>query len=216
VTDERPTPQQAWDELRRGNARFADGAARHPHQDGTRRRALTAGQAPMATVLGCSDSRAGAEIVFDQGLGDLFVVRNAGQVSSEGVVGSIEYAVAVLGTPLLVVLGHSSCGAVGAAVDSTRPDAEPLPAHIAHQIAPIVPVARRVLAEAGTTADTADRDAVGREHVRATVAELISGSEILSDAVAAGSLAIVGATYRLDEGTVVPELIVGAATDADV
>ena len=93
-------------------------------------------------LFGCSDSRLAAEIIFDKGLGDLFVVRNAGQVISDSVVGSLEYAVAVLNVPLIIVLGHDECGAVGAAIDSTQPDAAPLPPHIASLIAPIIPAVR--------------------------------------------------------------------------
>jgi carbonic anhydrase len=165
------------------------------------------------TLFGCSDSRLAAEIIFDKGLGDLFVVRNAGQVISDSVIGSLEYAVAVLHVPLLIVLGHDECGAVRAAIDSAQPDATPLPPHIAHLIAPIAPAVQRVVAAEGLAADELpDAAEVGREHLRDTVAELLEGSELISAAIAAGTLAVVGANYRLAEGRVVPDLMIGQLT----
>jgi carbonic anhydrase len=212
-----PTPLAVWTEMQEGNARFVAGEPRHPRQDVDRRHELAAAQAPRAALFGCSDSRLAAEIIFDEGLGDLFVVRNAGQVISDSVVGSLEYAVAVLGVPLIVVLGHDACGAVRAAIESTGADAPALPAHIWRLIAPIVPAVRRVqrelVAEGGAAAEV-DPEHVGREHLRDTVAELLHSSELISDAVAAGTLAIVGANYRLSEGTAVPDVILGLATDA--
>ena len=110
------TPAQAWRALRDGNQRFVDGTTSHPNQDAARRDELVSGQNPFCVIFGCSDSRLAAEIIFDLGLGDAFVVRSAGQVIDEAVLGSLEYAVAVLGTPLIVILGHDSCGAVTATV----------------------------------------------------------------------------------------------------
>ncbi len=209
------SPQGAWDAMRRGNARFVAGEPYHPRQDVDRRHELAAGQKPLAALFGCSDSRLAAEIIFDKGLGDLFVIRNAGQVCSDSVVGSLEYAVAVLGVPLIVVLAHDECGAVSAAIDSTTVDAPDLPANIWRQIAPIVPAARRVLrANADATPETLDPEHVGREHLRDTVSDILSSSELISGLVAAEKLAIVGANYRLAEGTVVSDIIVGPATDA--
>jgi carbonic anhydrase len=212
-----PTPLAVWTEMQEGNARFVAGEPRHPRQDVDRRHELAAAQAPRAALFGCSDSRLAAEIIFDEGLGDLFVVRNAGQVISDSVVGSLEYAVAVLGVPLIVVLGHDACGAVRAAIESTGADAPALPAHIWRLIAPIVPAVRRVqreLVAEGGVASEVDPEHVGREHLRDTVAELLHSSELISDAVAAGRLAIVGANYRLSEGAAVPDVILGLATDA--
>lgn len=204
------TPAGVWDEMKRGNARFVAGAPRHPRQDVERRNELAHSQTPRAALFGCSDSRLAAEIIFDKGLGDLFVVRNAGQVISDSVIGSLEYAVAVLEVPLIIVLGHDECGAVRAAIESTGLDAPPLPPHIWRLIAPIVPAVRRVLrAHQGTTADTVDAEEVGREHLRDTVAELLHSSELISDAVASGRVAIVGANYRLAEGTAIPTIVVG-------
>lgn len=204
------TPAQVWNEMARGNARFVAGEPQHPRQDVDRRAELAGAQSPHAALFGCSDSRLAAEIIFDKGLGDLFVVRNAGQVISSSVVGSLEYAVGVLGVPLIVVLGHDECGAVRAAIESRGPDAPPLPPHIHGIVERIQPAVDRCLREAGTT-DIAELDAqvVGREHLRDTVGELLAASELISDAVAAGSLAIVGANYRLLEGRAEPDIVVG-------
>jgi len=119
VTDDRPTPARVWEEMRLGNARFVAGEPNHPRQDVERRHELQVAQKPRAVLFGCSDSRLAAEIIFDQGLGDLFVIRNAGQVVSDSAIGSIEYAVAALDVSLIVVLAHDQCGAVRAAIDST-------------------------------------------------------------------------------------------------
>ncbi|GAA1438515.1 carbonic anhydrase [Leifsonia poae] len=201
----------------RGNARFVDGDPEHPRQDVERRETLAAAQAPLAAIFGCSDSRLAAEIIFDLGLGDAFVVRNAGQVMSESVLGSLEYAVGVLHVPLILVLGHDECGAVRAAIDSQAADADPLPPHIASLIRPIVPAVHRVThtrADQPIDLATVDAGEVGREHLRDTVAELLESSELISAAVADGSLAIVGANYRLQEGRVVPDVVVGLADPA--
>ncbi|MGK3950743.1 carbonic anhydrase [Microbacterium sp. I2] len=211
------TPAKAWREMQRGNARFVAGEPHHPRQDVDRRHDLASGQRPRAALFGCSDSRLAAEIIFDKGLGDLFVVRNAGQVISDSVIGSLEYAVAVLEVPLIVVLGHDECGAVRAAIDSTDPDAAPLPPHIWRLISPIVPAVRRVQRAAkdhGAPTDHIDAEEVGREHLRDTVGELLHSSELISDAVAEGRLAIVGANYRLAEGAAVPDVVVGIAEPA--
>lgn len=211
MTETRISPREAWDEMIAGNERFVTGAPRHPRQDVERRNELAGGQRPRAALFGCSDSRLAAEIIFDEGLGDLFVVRNAGQVISDSVVGSLEYAVAVLDVPLIVVLGHDACGAVNAAIDSVGIDAPALPAQIWRQIAPIVPAVRRV--QRASDDATIDAEAVGREHLRDTVTQLLHESELISDAVASGRLAIVGANYRLAEGTAVPGVILGDAGD---
>jgi carbonic anhydrase len=213
---EQPTPGKVWEEMQRGNARFVGGEPRHPRQDVDRRHDLAAGQRPRAALFGCSDSRLAAEIIFDKGLGDLFVVRNAGQVISDSVVGSLEYAVAVLEVPLIVVLGHDECGAVRAAIDSTQLDAAPLPPHIWRLIAPIVPAVHRVVRQNiadHVTPETIDAEQVGREHLRDTVGELLHSSELISEAVAQGRLAVVGANYRLAEGRAVPDIIVGDVAD---
>jgi carbonic anhydrase len=202
------TPAMAWEEMQRGNRRFVAGEPGHPRQDVERREQLVGRQTPHAALFGCSDSRLAAEIIFDKGLGDLFVVRNAGQIISDSVVGSLEYAVAVLNVPLIVVLGHDECGAVAAAIDSQSPEATPLPPHIRTLIEKIIPAVKRVTVGTGEH-EAPDPSDVGREHLRDTVAELLETSELISDAIAAGTLAIVGANYRLLEGTAVPDIIVG-------
>ncbi|CAN5128861.1 carbonic anhydrase [soil metagenome] len=202
------TPAAAWREMTRGNKRFVDGVPSHPRQDVERREELVEAQSPHAALFGCSDSRLAAEIIFDKGLGDLFVVRNAGQVISDSVIGSLEYAVSVLGVPLIVVLGHDQCGAVAAAIDSEQPDAAPLPPHIHGLIEKILPAVQRV-SKHEPDQGRPDATEVGREHLRDTVAELLQSSELISDAIAEGTLAIVGANYRLLEGTAVPDVVVG-------
>ncbi|MDQ4213944.1 carbonic anhydrase [Microbacterium capsulatum] len=206
------TPDEAWALMSEGNRRFVAGEPEHPNQDVGMRHQLVDGQAPLATLFGCADSRLAAEIIFDKGLGDLFVVRNAGQVIGESIVASLEYAVEILGVPLIVVLAHDNCGAVRAAIDSSAIDAPPLPPHIWKLIAPIVPAARKVLAAGGgsTVADI-DAELVGQEHLRNTVNDLLQSSELIAAAVAEGRLGVVGANYRLNEGTAVPVVTVGLA-----
>jgi carbonic anhydrase len=200
------TPAKVWQEMMRGNERFVAGQPLHPRQDVERRAELATSQAPDAALFGCSDSRLAAEIIFDKGLGDLFVVRNAGQVVSASVVASLEYAVHVLDVPLIVVLGHDRCGAVQAAIDAQGDEAPPVPAHIATHIAPIVPAV-----QAATSDDApADPSEVGRLHLRNTVRGLVEASELISDAIAEGRLAVVGANYRLSEGRAAPDLVIGS------
>jgi carbonic anhydrase len=212
MTAEAQSPAEVWHDLLEGNARFIAGAPQHPRQDVERRAQLAKQQTPHAALFGCSDSRLAAEIIFDNGIGDLFVVRNAGQIISESVVGSLEYAVSVLKVPLIVVLGHDECGAVLAAIDSQGAEAKPLPPHITTLISKIIPAVRRVVGSAEGPVDTSliDSQEVGREHLRDTIAELLERSELISEAVAAGTLAVVGANYRLLEGRAVPDVVVGS------
>jgi len=205
-TVQQPTPAEAWQEMVRGNERFITGKPRHPRQDVERREELGLSQAPHATLFGCSDSRLAAEIIFDKGLGDLFVIRNAGQVISDSVIGSIEYAVEVLAVPLIVVLGHDECGAVRAAIESQQQNPPALPPHVNSLIQHVVPAVKRV----PTIAGYLDPQEVGKEHLRETVRQLVETSELISDAVAEGRLAVVGANYRLLEGRVVPHIVIGA------
>jgi carbonic anhydrase len=204
------SPAEIWHEMLLGNERFVAGEPRHPRQDVERRAELAGAQFPHAAIFGCSDSRLAAEIIFDKGLGDLFVVRNAGQVISRSVIGSLEYAVSVLGVPLILVLGHDECGAVKAAIASRGEDPPLLPPHIHRIIEGIQPAVDHCLSAGGTT-DVASLDVmeVGRQHLRTTVSDLLTASELISDAVAAGTLAIVGANYRLREGRAVPDIVVG-------
>src|SRR3954447_24307609 len=204
------TPTEVWQQMLEGNQRFVDGTPHHPNQDVERRHGLAHAQNPVATLFGCSDSRLSAEIIFDLGLGDLFVVRNAGQVISESVLGSLEYAVGVLNVPLILVLGHDGCGAVNAAIATRSAEATPLPPHIASIINKILPAVDRVVGASGTVEpDEVDAAYVGREHLRDTVGELLESSEMISEAIAEGRLAIVGANYRLREGRAETDIVVG-------
>lgn len=207
-----PTPVQAWQSLVEGNRRFVAGTPSRPNQNVERRKDLADGQHPTVAIFGCSDSRLAAEIIFDLGLGDAFVIRNAGQVASDSAIGSLEYAVGVLDVPLILVLGHDACGAVRAAIDSQATDAPGMTPKIEKLIGPIVPAVRRVARARGTEPlDTERVDAaeVGREHLRDTITDLLTGSELISRKVVDGSLGIVGANYRLHEGTAVPDVLIG-------
>lgn len=208
----RETPAAVWADMRAGNARFVAGEPHHPNQDVERRHLLAAAQTPRAALFGCADSRLAAEIIFDQGLGDLFVVRNAGQVASDSAVASLEYAVAALDVPLIIVLAHDACGAVRAAIDSTTLESPELPSGIWQLIAKIVPAARTVLRENdGVDPRELDAEDVGIAHLRNTIDDILASSRLIADAVAAGSLGIVGANYRLSGGTAVPHVTVGIA-----
>jgi carbonic anhydrase len=197
-----PDPQAALARLMEGNARFAADRKLNQGQDTVRRAEVAAGQRPFAAILGCSDSRVPVEVVFDQGLGDLFVVRVAGNTAADAsVVGSIEFALAELGCPLVLVLGHEGCGAVAAAVGRAVGGAEP-PGSIGPAIAPIAAVAERVSAEQqGLRSDELAARCV-RANVGAVAASLAEGSEIVAGRVEAGAAAIAGAVYRLESGEV--------------
>lgn len=185
------TPAAALAALLDGNARFASGRAEHPRQDAAARGALTSGQRPIAAILGCADSRVPPALVFDQGLGDLFTVRVAGHVLGPDVRASLRFAVAELGVPLVMVLGHESCGAVGLAVDTLREggDADtPL-------VRDIAPAARPLLADAEPV-----RAAVWA-HARAT-AQAVREDELLAPPIAAGRLAVHAGVYHLATGRV--------------
>ena len=188
------TPAQAWAKLARGNERFVAGEHWHPNQDAARRDSLTEGQTPIAVFFGCADSRVAAEIIFDRGLGDLFVVRTAGHVIDTGVLGSIEFGVAILDIPLVVILGHDSCGAVSATVDAIQNGVMPKGyiRDIVERVTPSVLAAH----QAGMT--TADE--IEAEHVRHTLRLLTERSSVVADRIASGRLAVVGATYDLGDG----------------
>lgn len=213
TTPQAPTPGEAWAAMLEGNARFVDGTPQHPRQDAERRAELTSGQRPIAALFGCSDSRLGAEIIFDAGLGDLFVVRNAGQVVGDEVLGTLEFAVGELQIPLIVVLGHDSCGAVKAAIETIDADAQPQTFYLQRLIDMIVPSVKRAHRELSreTGADgVLDSHEVGRLHIEASVGALLERSILISEAVADGRLAVVGANYDLANGRVDPHTVVGA------
>ncbi len=188
------TPAEALRFLLDGNDRFVRDDAAHPNQDAERRTAAVTAQHPFAVVFGCSDSRVAAEIVFDRGLGDLFVVRTAGHLVGEEVLASVEYAVAVLGTPLVVVLGHDSCGAIGAALDAHVSGVTPSGhlRHIVERLSPQILEAR--------AADMTDPDEICRLHGRRTAELLIEQSPLLRERVEARTCAVAVLAYRLVDG----------------
>ena len=214
MTAPRVTPQQAWDALIAGNERFVSGRSAHPNQDVERRTELANSQTPDVALFGCADSRMAAEIIFDRGLGDLFIARNMGHVVAESITASMEYAVTALGSALIVVLAHDSCGAVAAAIDQTSRQPSQVTESVRNTLAPIQPSVQQLwLREQTDTpyadASRLDANAVGRLHLTATVNELLRSSRAISDAVDAGRLAIVGCQYRLTEGRAVPYTVVG-------
>lgn len=209
------TPGDAWARLVAGNERFMRGEPEHPRQDVERRAEVSGAQHPRVAIFGCSDSRLSAEIIFDIGLGDAFVVRNAGQVISDSVIGSLEYAVGVLGVHLILVLGHDSCGAVVAAIDTVVTDEPPLSPYVQGLVEQILPAVQRVVTTneiVVNSVEDIDASQVGQEHLRDTVAALINDSELISAAIADGTLAIVGANYQLADGRVATDLVVGDLT----
>jgi carbonic anhydrase len=192
------SPGEALRLLKAGNSRFVDGKLQHPRQDRARR-ALTAaqGQHPLAAILTCSDSRVPAEIIFDQGIGDIFAVRVAGNVAATDEIGSIEYAVDVRATPLVVVLGHSQCGAVSAVIDDAK-----LPSNIATLLEPIKPAVDK----AREANPQADKDVLLKAAITANVWQAVEDmlrlSPIIREKVRDGRAQVVGALYDLDSGQV--------------
>ncbi|MDQ0029269.1 carbonic anhydrase [Arthrobacter bambusae] len=188
------TPALAWRRLREGNERFVAGASLHPNQDASRRHSLVEDQHPFAVIFGCSDSRLAAEIIFDLGLGDVFVVRTAGQVIDDAVLGSLEYSISQLHVPLIVILGHDSCGAVTATKGAV--ETGDMPAgfirSLVERITPSVLTAMR-------NEETDVNDMVV-EHVKQTASRLADSSRVISDAIDDGRVAVVGLSYKLDEG----------------
>ena len=184
------SPANALTMLKDGNARFAKSQSTHPHSDITRREAVAKGQKPFASILTCADSRLSPEIIFDQGLGDLFVTRVAGNTFGKDILGSIEYSVAVLGSRLIVIMGHEKCGAVDAAIKGGA-----LPGAIPSVVAPIQGA---VTATKGVKEGRLDRTI--EENVRIQVKKMSRESKILGDLIKKGELKIVGATYDLDSG----------------
>ncbi|MGW6173924.1 carbonic anhydrase [Arthrobacter sp. NPDC055138] len=188
------TPAQAWQKLLDGNARFVAGTSVHPNQDAARRSSLVSEQNPFAIIFGCSDSRLAAEIIFDLGLGDAFVVRTAGHVLGDAVIGSLEYGVDVLNVPLVVILGHDSCGAVTAAKNTIDTGVMPRGGlrDLVERITPSVLAARR--------AGNDDLNDMVIENVRQSSERLLDSSRAISEAVDAGRTAVVGVAYRLADG----------------
>lgn len=190
-----PGPDAVIKQLKAGNARFAAGKATHPDGSVARRKELTKGQHPKAVILGCSDSRVPPELVFDEGLGDLFVVRVAGNVADPVNLGSIEYAAEHLGTSTVVVLGHHSCGAVKATADAGG-KAEGNIGAIVAEIAPAVEQAKGSPGKEGLVHDASHANA------RRVAASLTQRSPVLAKLAAEGKLKVVAAVYDLESGVV--------------
>jgi carbonic anhydrase len=188
------TPALAWRRLREGNERFVNGESCHPNQDASRRSSLVETQNPFAVIFGCSDSRLAAEIIFDVGLGDVFVVRTAGQVIDDAVLGSLEYSVAVLGVPLIVVLGHDNCGAVTATKDSVNTGQMPA-GFIRDLVERITPSVLTSLRN-----NQPDVNDMVVENVKQMSHRLADSSRVISDAIENGRAAVIGLSYRLAEG----------------
>ncbi|MFZ9744268.1 MAG: carbonic anhydrase [Aquiluna sp.] len=191
------TAQQAWDLLSEGNRNFVNGTPAHPRQDAEMRVELADQQAPFAALFGCSDSRLSAEMIFDVGLGDLFVVRNAGQVIADTILGSLEFSVEVLKVPLILVLGHDECGAVKASLDSELGKLSTSGEFIRNLVDRIRPTIERSLAAGENTLDQ-----LTHNHIQDTIEELVERSGLIRSYIESGRLAVVGAEYRLAEGRV--------------
>jgi len=188
------TPDQAMKRLREGNERFVEQKANKEHQDAARRDEVAKGQHPFAIVLGCADSRVPPEVVFDQGLGDLFVIRVAGEVAPAEVIGSIEYAVDHLGCRTIVVLGHSKCGAVDAALSA---NGKPPEGNIGELLKDIVPAVEQVDRKAPDALDAAVR-----ANAKAVAKTLVERSKMLDEMSKKGELLITPARYDLESGKV--------------
>jgi carbonic anhydrase len=189
------SPDAALELLRQGNQRYVEGVSKR-HDFKHEREALAGGQNPYAGILSCADSRIAPEYAFDSGRGDLFVCRVAGNFANTDSVASLEYTVAVLGTPLLLVLGHDSCGAVDATIKSLK-DNTTLPGHMPSLVTAIEPAVKAVSQQPGNLLDNAIR-----QNVIDNVAKLKSATPILSAAVDQNKLRIVGGIYRLRDGRV--------------
>jgi carbonic anhydrase len=191
------TADQALAVLKEGNRRFVADTPVPVERARERRLAIARGQTPFAVLVSCSDSRVPPELLFGRGLGDIFIVRNAGNTVDTAALGSIQYAVAELGVPLVLVLGHQRCGAVAAAVSAVK-EGTNFPGSIGQMIEPIIPAVISAQKREGDLVDYAVRD-----YVRRVVARLRTASEpMLMDPLKAGKLRIVGARYSLDDGDV--------------
>ena len=190
------SPVTAWKALKEGNERFVEGRPEHPSQSIDHRASLAEAQKPTAVVFGCADCRVAAEMIFDQGLGDMFVVRTAGHVIDSAVLGSVEYAVSVLNVPLIVVLGHDSCGAVKATIAALDDGAVPggYVRDVVERVTPSILLGRR---------DGLTRvDEFEARHVVETGSQLVARSTAIKERIDAGKLAIVGVTYHLADGKI--------------
>jgi len=191
----------ALERLRQGNERFvADLAKVDAGHD--RRAELVNGQAPFAIILGCSDSRAPAEFVFDQGLGDLFVIRVAGNVIAPSLVGSVEFAAEAFGTKLVVVMGHTQCGAIKATLEQLQRRSGPVSPNLQDIVDRVRPAVESIiLTRPDLKGDELAREAV-RANIRASVGQLRHGSRLLEGLIRNDGLMVVGAEYALESGVV--------------
>ena len=194
---------EALERLRQGNRRFASGIRSSDIlASQTRRSELAAGQEPFAIVLGCSDSRVPAEIIFDQGLGDLFVIRVAGNIVAPSQIGSVEFAAERFGTPLVVVLGHSRCGAILATLEELMRPMEKQSRNLRSIVDRIRPSVESLLAtELRHDSDALVQHAV-RSNVRVSANQLRHGSDVLETRIQREALLVVGAEYSLETGVV--------------
>lgn len=193
------TPDQAVTKLTEGNARFVAMKEVEPNLSKARLTALSKGQHPFVGILGCVDSRVPPELVFDRGLGDVFDARIAGAIPDDAAIGSLEFGVEEFDVPLLVVLGHSKCGAVSATVKALESGNTTMPGRIGSVAAPIIPAVKAVEAQGKSGADLVN--AAVREVVRTSVAAL-SASPVLTERIATGKLKVKGAFYDLESGKV--------------
>ncbi|MDX2004318.1 MAG: carbonic anhydrase [Meiothermus sp.] len=202
---QQPSPDEALEWLVRGNARYVLHHSRHPRQGGRARLKLAKGQHPFAVVLGCADSRVAPEVIFDQGLGDLFVVRIAGNIVDEAVRGSLEFAVTRFGVPLIVVLGHDGCGALQAALDAID-HPRPMPPAVQALLEPILPAVRQAIDETEHAlvppSDESILQAAQAIHT-ARMVEALRADEVLAPLIERGRLEVVGGRYDLQSGQVV-------------
>jgi carbonic anhydrase len=189
------TPAAAWDRLKSGNANWVGGRLQHPNLTIDRRREVAAGQHPFAAIVSCIDSRVPPESVFDQGLGDLFVVRTGAHTIDDLVTGSIEYGPVTDETPLIVALGHQRCGAITAAVEAVR-TGKPVPDHLADVVNALRPAVAVGLRKGGDVVDASVRAQIDR------TVEMLQNDRALADRLKRRELAIVGAYYSLDTGEV--------------
>jgi carbonic anhydrase len=190
------SPRGALARLIAGNRRFIAGRGRHPHQGVEDLHRLAAGQHPFAVTIGCADSRVSPEVLFDQGLGDLFDNRVAGNIVDDLLLGSTEFAVEEFGSPLIVVLGHERCGAINATIAAIR-DGGTAPGHIGAIVDALRPIVEPALDLPGDPVENAVR-----ANVQAQVAQLQERSPLIAEHVAAHELLVVGARYDLDDGRV--------------
>lgn len=195
--------REALERLREGNRRFvSDIPSRDAFTGPARRNELATGQEPFATILGCSDSRVPVEIVFDQGLGDLFVIRVAGNIVASSQIGSVEFAAERFGTRLVVVLGHSRCGAIGATLEELQRPTENQSRHLRSIVDRVRPSVEGLLAtELRHDPEALARQAV-RANIRVSVDHLRHGSQLIEQRIQNDGLLVVGAEYSLETGLV--------------